>query len=74
MTGRPRERGDVGEATELLRAAIKESLDLTIVNDLAVVMAHNGDHAAARALLRTCLVVDPDREDAIENVAALDKS
>jgi hypothetical protein len=67
------ERGDIEEAADLLRAAVAESLDLTIVNDLAVVMARRGDRPAARALLQTCLLVEPDRVDAAENLAALDE-
>ena len=65
--------GQLDEAAALLRAAVTDALDMTVLNDLAVVLAHRGDRAGARALLEACLVVQPDRADASENLAALDQ-
>lgn len=65
------EAGEPGRATEHLRCSVAEALDLTILNDLAVVLSQSGRVEDARALLRTCLVVDPGMEDARENLAAL---
>jgi hypothetical protein len=65
------EQGELEEAAALLRTAVTDSLDVTVLNDLAVILARGGDRAGARALLEACLVVEPDRADAAENLAAL---
>jgi len=65
------EAGRPAEAAVALRAAVRESLDLELLNDLAVVEASLGRKAEAEALLRACLAVDPARADAAENLQAL---
>jgi SAM-dependent methyltransferase len=66
------EAGDVAGASELLAQATREALDPTVLNDLAVVKLALGDADAAKALLVTCLTVDPENEDALANLAGLD--
>lgn len=68
---RAAELGQLDQAAELLRAAVTDALDLTVLNDLAVVLAHRGDPVAARALLQVCLVIEPDRADARDNLESL---
>jgi len=65
------EAGDPDGAAELLAAAIRGSVDLELLNDLAVIRWSQGRQEEAAALLRACLTVDPDRADARENLAAL---
>jgi glycosyltransferase involved in cell wall biosynthesis len=65
------EAGQAAQATELLRRSVGEQLDLEVLNDLAVVLAQDGRAEEARALLRTCLVVDPDHAEARGNLDAL---
>jgi 2-polyprenyl-3-methyl-5-hydroxy-6-metoxy-1,4-benzoquinol methylase len=66
------EAGDLTTAADLLAQAARESFDPTVLNDLAVVQLALGDADRARALLTTCLTIDPEDEDALANVAALD--
>jgi hypothetical protein len=63
--------GDPAAAAELLTEAVTECLDLELLNDLAVVWWSQGRGEEARALLRACLGLDPGREDAAENLAAM---
>ena len=65
------EAGDVERAAVLLRGALREGLDLEALNDLGVVEHLRGNDRDAEALLRACLVLDPDRPDALENLRAL---
>lgn len=65
------ESGQREEATTLLRRAADEAVDVEILNDLAVMLADQGDTDGARAVLSTVLSVRPDLTDARENLAAL---
>jgi len=65
------EDGRVTEAQEWLRQALAETTELEWLNDLAVLAHQAGDANAAEALLRAVLAIDPGREDAAENLAAL---
>jgi hypothetical protein len=65
------EAGDAEGAAGLLTEAIRGSVDLELLNDLAVLRWSQGRHDEAEALLRACLAVDPDRVDASENLRAL---
>lgn len=65
------EQGRVVEAHEWLRQALAETTELEWLNDLAV-LAHRLERAGeADALLRAVLAIDPAREDAAENLAAI---
>jgi hypothetical protein len=66
------EDGRADDATELLRRSVAEQLDVEALNDLAVLKAQAGDADEARALLQTCLVIDPAHADARENLDALE--
>lgn len=66
------EAGDTDRAVELLRAALRDTHDPTLLNDLAVVVARSGDPDRARALLVTGLTLDPDDTDARDNLAAIE--
>jgi SAM-dependent methyltransferase len=68
------EAGDLATAAELLAKAARETVDPTILNDLAVVQLALGDADQARALLLTCLTLDEDDADALANLAQLDDS
>ncbi len=68
---RSAEAGNGAGAAEFLTEAIKGSVDLELLNDLAVIRWSQGRHEEAAALLRACLAVDPERVDARENLAAL---
>ena len=65
------EDGRVTEAQEWLRQALAETTELEWLNDLAVLSHQAGDANAAEALLRAILAIDPEREDAAENLEAL---
>ncbi|MFL5883896.1 MAG: methyltransferase domain-containing protein [Thermoleophilaceae bacterium] len=65
------EHGDAERGAELLRRAISDSLDLTMLNDLAVVEAQRGRLDDAELLLEACLRIDDARDDARENLAAV---
>ena len=65
------EDGRVTEAQEWLRQALAETTELEWLNDLAVLAHQAGDANAAEALLRAILAIDPEREDAAENLEAL---
>ncbi len=65
------EDGRVTEAQEWLRQAVAETTELEWLNDLAVLSHQAGDANAAEALLRAVLAIDPEREDAAENLEAL---
>ncbi|HXE43952.1 MAG TPA: methyltransferase domain-containing protein [Conexibacter sp.] len=65
------EEGRIAEAHEWLRQALAETTELEWLNDLAV-LSHQLDRAGdADALLRAALAIDPARDDAAENLAAL---
>jgi SAM-dependent methyltransferase len=66
------EAGDLAMAADRLARAARESLDPTVLNDLAVVQLALGDADRARALLTTCLTIDEDDADALANLAQLD--
>jgi cephalosporin hydroxylase len=85
MTGDPladsRERagaayaaGDARRGHEILRAALAGALDLEALNDLAVLAHASGAAEEAVALLDAVLAIDPEREDARENRAALEQA
>jgi hypothetical protein len=65
------ESGDLPGAAAALTEAVTQSLDLELLNDLAVVQAALGRTDEAEILLRACLAVDPTRSDAAENLEAL---
>ncbi|HEX5145648.1 MAG TPA: methyltransferase domain-containing protein [Conexibacter sp.] len=65
------DEGRTAEAQEWLRQALLETTRLEWLNDLAVLVHQAGDERAAEALLRAALAIDPEREDAAENLAAL---
>jgi len=65
------EAGSVSEAHEWLRQALAEATALEWLNDLAVLAHQLGRGGEAEALLRAALAIDPAREDAAENLAAL---
>lgn len=64
-------RGEAQPAIELLREAIAEALDPEIVNDLAVVLADQGEPAQARDLLQGLLLMVPGCEPAQANLRSL---
>jgi hypothetical protein len=63
--------GDIDGALGLLRRAVSDACDASVLNDLAVVLAQTGDADGSVALLRASLTVDPDHPDAAENLARL---
>src|SRR5690242_2359703 len=63
--------GKTADAVALLRRAIREAVDLDVLNDLAVMLAGDGDPDAARELLVTLRHVDPEHEGAAENLGTL---
>ena len=63
--------GDVAGAVGALRAALARSVDPELLNDLAVACAAAGLPREAAGVLTACLLADPDRADARENLAAL---
>jgi hypothetical protein len=65
------ERGANAEAHELLRAALAGTTDLESLNDLAVIAHSLGRAEEAELVLAAVLALDPDREDARENLDAL---
>ncbi|MFL5817348.1 MAG: methyltransferase domain-containing protein [Conexibacter sp.] len=65
------EDGRRAEAHEWLRQALAETTELEWLNDLAVLTHGLGREDDAEALLRAVLAIEPEREDAAENLAAL---
>jgi SAM-dependent methyltransferase len=65
------EAGRPDDAAGLLRSAVAAELDMERLNDLAVVCTALGRTADAESLLKAALVIDPERTDAAENLAAL---
>lgn len=63
--------GNGDDAHALLRAAVAQQVDLEQLNDLAVVAAALGRADDARLALRFASLVEPDRADVRENLAAL---
>jgi Flp pilus assembly protein TadD len=63
--------GKTTDAIDRLREAIRGSLDLDTLNDLAVMLAAAGDRSAGRELLLALRHVDPDYTGAGENLADL---
>jgi FkbM family methyltransferase len=59
------------EAVTLLREALGATLDVEILNDLAVMLHGLGDTPAAELLLHTCLVLKPGEPLATENLRGL---
>lgn len=65
------EAGELAPAAELLTEAVTSSVELELLNDLAVVKSALGERDDADALLRACLALEPGHEDAAANLAAL---
>lgn len=65
------ERGDQHHAARLLSEAIVMSVDLELVNDLAVTWWNMGRAEDARSLLRACLAIEPAYEEASSNLTAM---
>ncbi len=65
------ERGESAEAHELLRTALAAATDLESLNDLAVIAHSLGRAEEAELVLAAVLALDPDRQDAQENLEAL---
>ena len=65
------DRGEIAEAYELLRRALAARSDLESLNDLAVIAHALGRVDEAERVLGAVLALDPDREDAHENLEAL---
>ena len=65
------EEGEVATARGLLESSLRESVDLDLLSDLAVVHHAEGDPARAEALLRFALMLDPEHPGARANLAAL---
>jgi FkbM family methyltransferase len=63
--------GDVAGAIEALRAALARSVDPELLNDLGVACAAAGLPREAAGVLTACLLADPERTEARENLAAL---
>lgn len=63
--------GRAAEAHAWLQQALAASVELEWVNDLAVLAHQLGRSDEAEALLRAALAIEPAREDAAENLAAL---
>ncbi len=63
--------GRTDDAIALLRGTIRDTIDLDVLNDLAVMLAGAGDSAAARELLVALRHVDPEHSGATENLAEL---
>jgi SAM-dependent methyltransferase len=59
------------EEHEQLRRALRDAVDLEQLNDLGVLAFQLERPDEAEALLRAALAIDPEREDAAENLAAL---
>jgi hypothetical protein len=65
------EHGNQAAAAELLGEAIVGSVDLELLNDLAVVWWNQGRAEDARALLRACVALDPGYGSAADNLSAI---
>lgn len=63
--------GDPAAAEALLRAAVAGSVDVELLNDLAVVWWSLGLRSDAESLLRACLALDPAHASAAENLSAM---
>jgi SAM-dependent methyltransferase len=63
--------GDSATAADLLRRAALRGVDATVLNDLAVVLAASGEGDRAKAVLETCLTLDPADADARDNLSQL---
>lgn len=63
--------GDFDLAFDLMRAAFAKETRLEFLNDLAVISHARGDRETAEVLLRACLIVAPDRDDARANLDAV---
>jgi tetratricopeptide (TPR) repeat protein len=63
--------GRPAEAHAWLQQALAASVELEWVNDLAVLAHQIGQVDEAEVLLRAALAIEPGREDAAENLAAL---
>jgi SAM-dependent methyltransferase len=63
--------GDRATAADLLRRAALRGVDATVLNDLAVVLAASGEGDRAKAVLETCLTLDPADADARDNLSQL---
>lgn len=59
------------EQHEQLRRTLQDAVDLEQLNDLGVLAYQLERPDEAEALLRAALAIDPEREDAAENLAAL---
>ncbi len=65
------EQGDTARAFTTLLAAVGDTVDPEVLNDLAVLALRAGDAEQARDLLRGLLRLHPAFEDAVQNLAAL---
>jgi len=65
------EQGRVQEGLDGLLALVRAQVDPELLNDLAVASHLLGRHEDGAALLRAAHLVDPDRQDVAENLAAL---
>jgi hypothetical protein len=63
--------GRPDEALDLLRRAVREAVDLEVLNDLAVATAELVDTRAGMEVLSTVLAIDPAHAEARDNLAAL---
>jgi FkbM family methyltransferase len=66
------QQGRQAEAATVLRGAIRQSVELDLLNDLGVVLAALGEDEQGRSLLRACLAIDPTFDDARANLVDLD--
>lgn len=65
------EAGDVEQGYSLLAGAVRDAVDPELLNDLAVASQMLGRLDHAEALLTTATLLDPDRPDVSENLAAI---
>ena len=59
-----------GQTTDAI-AALRRAIDVEVINDLAVMLAGDGDTDAARELLVALRHVDPEHDGAAENLGVL---
>lgn len=64
--------GRRAEAADMLARAAKTSVDVELLNDLAVLRFEQGQRDDAIALLRACLVINPEHAAARQNLASLE--
>jgi hypothetical protein len=64
--------GETDRAIDLLRRAALDGVEASVLNDLAVVLAQQGDREDALSLLRACLALDPTDDTTRANLTDLD--